>query len=74
MAPSAAPPSQTTPTASALFVAVEALKDTASQTFLDFEGDGDYLVLRDALAYIRDRADAIQSAVMGSIDAIATHL
>lgn len=72
--PSSAPAAPLVPTTSALYDAVEGLRDSATSIYGGLEGNGNLLDLRDELGYLRDRADAVQSAVMGIIDASNTHL
>jgi hypothetical protein len=57
-------------TSSSLYEAIEALKDRAAATFDEFEANGGFARLIEDLGYLRDRADAIQSAVIGAAQAI----
>lgn len=74
MASSPATVPQSSATANSIYLALEGLKTKAAESFLDYEDDGDLDSLRDSLGTLRDRADAIQNAVLGTIAAINSHL
>jgi hypothetical protein len=58
----------------AIYDAVEELVDRAKGIYSILENDGDYVQMREELAYVRDRADSIQTVVIRFIDAISENL
>jgi hypothetical protein len=61
-------------TTTAIYDAVEGLKELGIEAYSILEGPGDLVMLRDQLGFIRDRADTIQNAVIGFIQAIEQNL
>lgn len=57
-----------------LYDAVEGLRDMAISAYSVLESPGDLVELRDELGRIRERADAIQNAVVGFITSIENNL
>lgn len=62
------------PTSSSIYLAAEMLKDQAGEAFLDYENDGDLIVLRDNTVALIERAVRLRSAIEGVVDALVTHL
>jgi len=60
--------------AQALYEAVAALSSRTAEAYTQYESNGCLYTLRDDLAWIRDRANSIQDATIGTITAIETNL
>lgn len=57
-----------------IYLAVEQIKDYAVGMDAEFQNEGDLVTLTDQLAWLRDRADRIQSAAIGVQSAFSEFL